>query len=70
MNDNYETAVDTFSVKFSTGTLAKQANGAVWVTSGAETILVTATPSKVLRPFIRGLLGEIFCRWAYAWWLS
>jgi polyribonucleotide nucleotidyltransferase len=50
MNHKYEIVVDTFSMKFSTGTLAKQANGAIWVTSGETTILVMATASNVLRP--------------------
>jgi polyribonucleotide nucleotidyltransferase len=41
--------VDEFAMKFSTGTFAKRANGAVWVSSGETTILVTATVANVLR---------------------
>ncbi|MDR1527998.1 MAG: polyribonucleotide nucleotidyltransferase [Puniceicoccales bacterium] len=50
MNHKYEVEVDEFSMKFSAGTLAKQANGAVWVTSGETTILVTATAANTLHP--------------------
>ncbi|MDR2628432.1 MAG: polyribonucleotide nucleotidyltransferase, partial [Puniceicoccales bacterium] len=50
MNHKYEVEVDEFSMKFSTGTLAKQANGAVWVTSGETSILVTATAANTLHP--------------------
>ncbi|MDR2737402.1 MAG: polyribonucleotide nucleotidyltransferase [Puniceicoccales bacterium] len=50
MNHKYEVTVDEFLMKFSTGTLAKQANGAVWVSSGETMILVTATASNVLCP--------------------
>ncbi|MDR2776846.1 MAG: polyribonucleotide nucleotidyltransferase [Puniceicoccales bacterium] len=50
MNHKHEVEVDEFSMKFSTGTLAKQANGAVWVTSGETTILVTATAANTLHP--------------------
>ncbi|MDR1413951.1 MAG: polyribonucleotide nucleotidyltransferase [Puniceicoccales bacterium] len=50
MDHKYEEVVDEFRMKFSTGTLAKQANGAVWVSSGETTILVTATAANVLSP--------------------
>ncbi|MDR1433271.1 MAG: polyribonucleotide nucleotidyltransferase [Puniceicoccales bacterium] len=50
MEHRYEVVVGEFSMKFSTGTLAKQANGAVWVSSGETMILVTATASNALRP--------------------
>ncbi|MDR3144103.1 MAG: polyribonucleotide nucleotidyltransferase [Puniceicoccales bacterium] len=46
MNHKYEVTVDEFSMKFSSGTLAKQANGAVWVSLGETAILVTATASS------------------------
>ncbi|MDR2737393.1 MAG: polyribonucleotide nucleotidyltransferase [Puniceicoccales bacterium] len=48
MNHKYEVTVDEFSMKLSAGTFAKQANGAVWISSGETTILVTATVSSVL----------------------
>ncbi|MDR2779000.1 MAG: polyribonucleotide nucleotidyltransferase [Puniceicoccales bacterium] len=50
MDHKYEVEVDEFSMKFSTGTLAKQSNGAVLVTSGETTILVTATAANTLHP--------------------
>jgi polyribonucleotide nucleotidyltransferase len=50
MNHKYEVGVDEFSMNFSAGTLAKQANGEVWVTSGETTILVMATAAVTLRP--------------------
>ena len=50
MKHKYEVSVEEFGMKFCTGTLAKQANGAVWVTSGETSILVTVVASNTLKP--------------------
>jgi polyribonucleotide nucleotidyltransferase len=50
MNYKDEIAVDTLSMKFSTGTLVKQYNGRVCVTAGEKAVLVTATALNVLPP--------------------
>jgi polyribonucleotide nucleotidyltransferase len=50
MNHKHDETVEGFLMKFSTGTLAKQANGAVWVSSGETTILVTVTASSTVNP--------------------
>jgi polyribonucleotide nucleotidyltransferase len=50
MKHKYEVTVEEFAMKLSTGTFAKRSNGAVWVSSGETTILVTATAANTIRP--------------------
>jgi polyribonucleotide nucleotidyltransferase len=50
MKQKYEVEVAEFGLKFSTGTLAKQANGAVLVTMGGTNVLVTAVVSPEVVP--------------------
>ncbi|MDR2436040.1 MAG: polyribonucleotide nucleotidyltransferase [Puniceicoccales bacterium] len=50
MKQEYEVEVAEFGLKFSTGTLAKQANGAVLVTMGGTNVLVTAVASPEIVP--------------------
>ncbi|MDR1256031.1 MAG: polyribonucleotide nucleotidyltransferase [Puniceicoccales bacterium] len=50
MNHKYEVEVAEFGLKFSTGTLAKQANGAVLVNIGGTNVLVTAVVSSKITP--------------------
>ncbi|MDR2720904.1 MAG: polyribonucleotide nucleotidyltransferase, partial [Puniceicoccales bacterium] len=50
MKQKYEVEVAEFGLKFSTGTLAKQANGAVLVTVGETNVLVTAVVSPEVVP--------------------
>ena len=47
-----EQSVDlgSVSIKFSTGKLAKQSSGSVWVTSGGTAVLVTVNANKEVRP--------------------
>ncbi|MDR3274300.1 MAG: polyribonucleotide nucleotidyltransferase [Puniceicoccales bacterium] len=50
MKQKYEVEVAEFGLKFSTGTLAKQANGAVLVNIGGTNVLVTAVVSPKVTP--------------------
>ena len=50
MKHKHEVTVEEYSITFATGTLAKQANGAIWVSSGGTNILVTAVASNTLKP--------------------
>ncbi|MDE6431889.1 MAG: polyribonucleotide nucleotidyltransferase [Opitutales bacterium] len=50
MKQKYEVEVPGLGLKFSTGTLAKQANGAVLVTLGETNVLVTAVVSPSVAP--------------------
>ncbi len=50
MKQRYEIEIQEFGLKFSTGTLAKQANGAVMVNLGGTNVLVTAVVSPNVTP--------------------
>ena len=50
MEQKYEVEVKDLGIKFSTGTLAKQANGSVTVSLGDTNIIVNATAAATLRP--------------------
>lgn len=50
MKQKYEVVIDEYSMTFSTGTYAKQANGAVFVSCGDTVVLVTACASNTLKP--------------------
>lgn len=50
MKQKYEVEVPELGLKFSSGTLAKQANGAVMVTMGGTNVLVTAVVSPNVAP--------------------
>jgi len=50
MNQNHIVTVPEYGLKFSSGSLAKFANGAVTVTLGETTVFVSATAATTLRP--------------------
>lgn len=50
MKQKYNVTVEELGITFSTGTMAKQANGAVCVSLGETTVFVAATAATSLRP--------------------
>ena len=49
MQQEYNVSVEDFGITISTGSIARQANGAVTVSCGGTTVLVTATAANELR---------------------
>ena len=50
MNQKYSVSVPEYGIQFSTGSLAKFANGAVVVTVGETNVMVTATVAATMKP--------------------
>ena len=50
MNQKYSVTVPEYGIQFSTGSLAKFANGAVVVTVGETNVMVTATVAATMKP--------------------
>lgn len=49
LNQKYSTSVEAYGITFATGTLAKQANGAVTVSCGETTVFAAATAATSIR---------------------
>ena len=50
MNQKHSVSVPEYGIQFSTGSLAKFANGAVVVTVGETNVMVTATVASTMKP--------------------